>query len=846
MFEYKDKDFYTDHFNNLEDFELIQEFDLSEDDDEKNLYVGMIKAKECIHSLAIRVEIPITFPHNKLTFRTKSLSGYPHLIHTGKVKYGDWFCLNTPFGETPENQLDLEMYRLREWIKRQLREELPANIKDPKYTAALQRANAYEWENIDEINALRKDALLTFLGDPHPEISIEKNIGYLHCVKTEDKHFFVVRNKDVSNFELPYVIVEGFPSQSNFLEDVIALSKYYEWNDDVLKHILPDITLKYEWVASGSSRYKHKEFPTGHTLSQKDKVHLAFGGESFDETESLRLLNDVRKSLDEEDCKLKVDENKKITICSITKQEHNVIRDLIDEHYIKQVKADHGYGPKFEHRERNNTWDISLDDIVNNRLTPEQEARLREEEYAEWNYKESQYGFHSFALGIRQSEKITWLLCQTNRASVNCEKKFMDIGICWIGLKRPYACSMNYNMAQTIEEKQFFGRGKFSELLRNKKIAIVGLGAIGSMVAESLARSGVTAIGLWDNDLVEPGNICRSTFRIQDTGENKGRVIKKHLVEINPYIKIDEINAAGTWYYYIPEDVNHLIYINGSFYDNVNYDSQEKAISKIVDYDLIIDCTGSNELLHFISYAVPGKDIVSLCITNHAQNLLMFSSRDGNPFELRKAYLSKIEQDTKNFYLEGTGCYSPTFLATNSSIAALVNMAVGRLNEGIETNDLHSVILSYDKRGIIADQLSHYKLKGYDITMTIGSEIVMDGEDIPEAEDGYLGFVFGSYSADGKQIMVTHIVPTDYAKEQLEDAFHTSKGIIDYIGDFVYSGAEAGTFSDDAFATIESKVLDPNVNTNNPLLTVRNPDGTLSFFLYLNGEMVPFENTHTV
>ncbi len=130
MFEYKDKEFYTDYFNNLEDFELVQTFDLSKDEDEKNLYVGMIKAKECIHPLMIRVEIPITFPHNKLTFRTKSLSGYPHLIHTGKVKYGDWFCLNTPFGETAENQLDLEMYRLREWIKRQIREELPANIED--------------------------------------------------------------------------------------------------------------------------------------------------------------------------------------------------------------------------------------------------------------------------------------------------------------------------------------------------------------------------------------------------------------------------------------------------------------------------------------------------------------------------------------------------------------------------------------------------------------------------------------------------------------------------------------------------------------------------------------------
>lgn len=835
MFEYKGKDFYTNYFNSLEDFELVQEFDLSKDDDERNLYVGMIKAKECIHPLSIRVEIPVTFPHNKLVFRTLSLLGYPHLIHTGKTKYGDWFCLNTPFGETAENQLELEIYRLREWIKRQLKEELPANIKDPKFTAALLKANAYEWENVDEINELRKDALLTLLGDLASEISTEKNIGYLHCIKTEDQRFYAVSNKDISNYELPYVIIDDFPSDSKTLTDVIALSKEYKWDDSVLKHILPNLNLTFEWQDTHSGRYKHKEYPEGYKPSKEERIANMFG-ESYDETKALQLLTEVRESLDNEDCKLKVEQNNKVSICSISENEKYILRDIIDN-YIAQVKRDHGY-PKKEQ------LGPSLPDILNNQLTPEQEAQLEAEQEAEDHYYKYQYGFHSFALGIRQKEGITWLLCQTNIASTKCETKYVDVGICWSALKRPYACGLNYSLAQTIEDKQFFGRGMFSDSLRNKKIAIVGLGAIGSMVAESLARSGITAIGLWDNDLVEPGNICRSTFRIQDVGENKGRAIKKHLSEINPFVKIEEIKAAGTWYYKSEYDVNECMYTGGSFYDNINYDSQENAISKIADYDMIIDCTGSNELLHFISYAVPDKNVVSLCITNHAQNLLMFSSRDGNPFELRKAYLSKIEQDTKNFYLEGTGCYSPTFLATNSSIAALVNMAVGNLNNGIEANNLHSVIYSYDKRGVIAEQLVHYKLKGYDITMTISSETLMDGEDVPEAEDGNLGFVFGCYSTDGKQVMVTHIATADHAKEQLEDAFQTSKGIIDYIGDFVYSRADANTFAENALATIASKAENPNINTNNPLLAVRNPEGTLSFFLYINGELVPFENTH--
>lgn len=853
MFNFKSKEFYTNYFNNLEDFELVEEFDQSKDHYEKNLYVGIIKAKKCIHPLTIRVEIPTTFPYNKLTFRTKSLSGYPHLIHTGKIKYGDWFCLNTPFGETAENQLELEMGRLREWMRRQLREDLPAKIKDLRFAAALRRANAYEWENEDEINEFRKDAELTIIGNLACEIPNDNNLGFLHCIK-KNNLFYAVRNKCIANFELPYVFVDNLPSDLTLLDDVIALSKYYNWSEDVMKHILPEINLKYEWQPSKARRNKYEKRPIGHhatgkgirngVLEGKDlydfpaKLNPSLAEENcmlvtknFDEDEALRLLAEVKHSLAEKDCKLKVKVAEKESLRFINDEKKSIILKQIDE-FIKEVKTNHGYGPNYYHIKENR---ISISEIENGQLTPEQEAQLAEEA----KFEQFQYGHHSFALGVRQKEDIKWYFCCTNRISVDYEKEEIDIGICWAVIERPYACSMSISSAQTIEEKQFFGRGVFSDSLRSRKVAIVGLGAIGSMVAESLARSGVTAIGLWDNDVVEPGNICRSTFRAQDIGENKGIAIKKHLAEINPFINIDEIKAAGAW----TGSIDDIRYEGGSFYDDINYGSQSAAISKIASYDLIIDCTGSNELLHFISYAVPDKQIVSLCITNHAKNLLMLSSNDGNPFELHKAYLSKIEQDTKNFYLEGTGCYNPTFIATNSDITALVNIAISRLNDDIASKHLHSVILSYDKRGVIADQLERYELKGHDISMIISSETLMDGEDIPEAENGILGFVFGCYSNDGKQIMVTHIVPADFAHEQLENAFKTSKGIIDYIGDFVYSGSKANTFTEEAFTIIESKALNQNINTNNPLLAVRNPEGSLSFFLYINGDLIPFKST---
>lgn len=277
----------------------------------------------------------------------------------------------------------------------------------------------------------------------------------------------------------------------------------------------------------------------------------------------------------------------------------------------------------------------------------------------------------------------------------------------------------------------YFGRGSFSKSFNSKRVALVGLGAIGSMVASSLAHCGVSKIGLWDFDIVEPGNICRSAYTIKNMGESKVSAIDSIIRSINPFV---ETRTHGYWLEY---DANTIKFIGTSFYANVNYNSQEDASKELEGYDLVIDCTGSNEMLHFLSYAASNAEIISMCITNHANDLLCISNRDGNPFELRKAYLSRIEQDTKNFYIEGEGCYSPTFLANNCDIASLVNLALRDLNLNMEKGNLmHSTIYSYSERGIISDRISTYKLEGYDITLNVSKETLYDAEEMNDSPDG--------------------------------------------------------------------------------------------------------------
>lgn len=812
MFDYKNAQFYTDYFSSLEGFSLLEEFKDSEDEKEKNLYVGSVEVLNTIHPLVLRVEIPFTFPHNKLVFRTKSLSGYPHLIHNGKIEYGDWFCLNTPFAETPEEQLNQEITRLKEWISHQMREDLPAKIKDANVKKALAFANAYEWENLDEVKEFSSIAIITFVGQEIQLRSSYKELtGYFDCVKSPDNRIYAFsHNIDGTNYKLPYIIVKEVPENVSILEDFLLMKDFYGWDEETCHHLL------------SKSNYKSAK-NTFVWSSPKYEVE-------YTEEQALNIANDVISELEKEESYL---DKKKPFIYSIIKKEQfkETIRKKIPPCHKKLIIEE--------------LKEVKKEIITNNGIKyieapwhkVSEELMTEEEEKVEDWVQFGQYVYDYFVVGFEHGKEIQWVLFFTNPASIKNNQISYDIKIRTININSLVSIKMDKASPQYITKEMFFGRGALCPILAGKHIALVGLGAIGSIVADVLTHSGIQYIGLWDGDIVEPGNICRSSYQLRDLGQSKVDAIKTKIQSINPFVNISEVIPHGYWSY----DANFSNYVNGTFYGNVNYNNQEEAVKQLDNFDLIIDCTGSNEMLHFLSYAASNIDIISMCITNHANDLLCITNKDGNPFELRKAYLSRIEQDTKNFYIEGEGCYSPTFLANNCDIASLVNLALRDLNLSMDKGTLmHSTIYSYSERGIIADRISTYKLEGYDITLNVSKETLYDAEEMNDSADGAIGYIFGSYSKDGKQVMITHIVDALNAEGLLSDAFETSKGLIDYIGDYRYSGEKSETYSASSFELIASKAEDCSINTNNPLLAVRNPDGSITFFLYINNELVKF------
>ena len=77
------------------------------------------------------------------------------------------------------------------------------------------------------------------------------------------------------------------------------------------------------------------------------------------------------------------------------------------------------------------------------------------------------------------------------------------------------------------------------EKLEKAKVAIFGLGGVGSYVMEALVRAGIGHFILVDHDKIEPSNLNRQIIATQKTiGKPKVEVAKERILEINPEAEV--------------------------------------------------------------------------------------------------------------------------------------------------------------------------------------------------------------------------------------------------------------------------------------------------------------------
>ncbi len=148
--------------------------------------------------------------------------------------------------------------------------------------------------------------------------------------------------------------------------------------------------------------------------------------------------------------------------------------------------------------------------------------------------------------------------------------------------------SMGYTITQIYVEKVNNMLYEFSrtelligkenmDRLKNSKVAIFGIGGVGSYVVEGLVRSGIGKFVLIDDDHICLTNINRQLHATRKTvGKLKVDIMKQRILEINP-------NAEVTTYqeFYLPSSPEEII--------NEDYDYIVDAVDTITaKLDLIV------------------------------------------------------------------------------------------------------------------------------------------------------------------------------------------------------------------------------------------------------------------
>lgn len=133
-------------------------------------------------------------------------------------------------------------------------------------------------------------------------------------------------------------------------------------------------------------------------------------------------------------------------------------------------------------------------------------------------------------IGICFKEEVNYLDAQNNDGWIFLINKKGASGTD-VELLRGYRIDDSLNMRSEVQPQ-----------LRQTKVLLTGCGAIGSFVAQELARAGVGELSLLDHDVVEPGNSVRWVLGQKWWGFNKTDALAQHLGLNYPGTKVHIID----------------------------------------------------------------------------------------------------------------------------------------------------------------------------------------------------------------------------------------------------------------------------------------------------------------
>lgn len=116
--------------------------------------------------------------------------------------------------------------------------------------------------------------------------------------------------------------------------------------------------------------------------------------------------------------------------------------------------------------------------------------------------------------------------------------------------------------------------------LKNIKVCIVGLGALGSVISEMLVRMGIGEIILVDYDTVETHNIAGQLFSEEDIGKHKVEALGRRFNKINSEINIITMNQKIVKPNQLPKDIDYVFSCVDNFKARKVLEKYQKSVNQ--------------------------------------------------------------------------------------------------------------------------------------------------------------------------------------------------------------------------------------------------------------------------
>lgn len=338
-----------------------------------------------------------------------------------------------------------------------------------------------------------------------------------------------------------------------------------------------------------------------------------------------------------------------------------------------------------------------------------------------------------------------------------------------------------------------------SHKVLNNKILFLGVGALGSKIADHLYRGGIYNLTLCDNDSFLPHNVVRHVLSNGLDLHNKAQLMKEHFSQM----------------FMLPGQINV-----------VDKDAVEYICSaNLSEFSLIVDATASNRVMYALDELKISVPIIRVCLSAHGQ-IGMTYVKYSNEILIQEYYMEILRNAIDNEDIAtwiksdvsssldririGEGCHSNTMIVSDdmiSSHAAISSRIIKQfLGSPSNKNELYLSFADYDYCGSL--YTDKYDVPQYisiptdnpkwlvKIPQDLLQQIRIQTKSSGKNETG--GYLLGVVSEKRKTIFILqNYVPKDSSKKPmslrlgtsgwndfLKDCQRKTGGQLQYLGDW--------------------------------------------------------------